>query len=42
MTVEEVEEMVGDGEIAQRVIELANNSMGQEMSEFDTVKHSIT
>ena len=36
ITAEEVEEIVGDGEIAERVIELANNSMGQEMSEFDT------
>ena len=29
ITAEEVEEIVGDGEIAERVIELANNSMGQ-------------
>lgn len=36
VSAEEVEEIVGDGEIAEKVIELANNSMGQEMSEFDT------
>lgn len=37
VTVEQVEEIVQDGEIAQRVIEVSNTSMGQEMSEFDTV-----
>lgn len=36
VTVEQVEEIVQDGEIAQRVMEVSNTSMGQEMSEFDT------
>lgn len=34
-TLEEVEAIIGDGELAERVIETANNSMGQEISEFD-------
>jgi nucleolar protein 56 len=28
----EIEEIVGDGEIAERVVEVSNNSMGQEIS----------
>jgi len=37
MTVEAdgIEELVGDGEIAEKVFEASKNSMGQEISEFD-------
>lgn len=37
VSVEQIEEITQDGEIAQRVGELSSASMGQEMSEFDTV-----
>ena len=35
----DLEEIVTDAEIAERILELAKNSMGQEMSEFDTVSY---
>ena len=34
-TLEEIEEICGDGEIAERISEAIKNSMGQEISEFD-------
>lgn len=35
VTLEEVEEICGDADIAEKVIESSKNSMGQEISEFD-------
>jgi nucleolar protein 56 len=34
-SLEEIEGIIGDGELAERVIETSHNSMGQEISEFD-------
>jgi nucleolar protein 56 len=34
-TLEEIEEICGDAEIAEKVLESCKNSMGQEISEFD-------
>lgn len=34
-SLEEIEAIIGDGELAERVVETAQNSMGQEISEFD-------
>lgn len=35
VTPEELEELIGDGEITEKVAEGIKNSMGQEISEFD-------
>lgn len=34
-SLEDIEAIIGDGELAERVVETAHNSMGQEISEFD-------
>lgn len=34
-SLEDIEGIIGDGELAERVVETAQNSMGQEISEFD-------
>lgn len=35
VTIEQVEEICGDGDIAEKIIESFKNSMGQEISDFD-------
>lgn len=35
-TVQQIEEIIHDGELAQRVYDAAQTSMGQDLSEIDT------